>query len=34
MEPCETPARVSTQEESGHLKLPFVFCWSRNHLVY
>ena len=34
MEPCGTPARISTQEEHWPLKLPSVFCWSRNHIVY
>ena len=25
---------VLLKTNNGHLKLPFVFCWSRNHLLY
>ena len=34
MEPCGTTRGISSQTNTGHIKLTFVFCCSRNHLVY
>ena len=34
--PCFVVLQLEYQPKTntGHLKLPFVFCWSINHLVY